>query len=122
MQAEQLRFRAMGTDIHLLVNGPAPLLDIAQRRIEGLERRWSRFIETSEISQLNAADGWPCLVSRDTVTLICRAIEGWRLTHAPFAPTVLGDVIRAGYDRSFDLIDEADNDDGLSTLIRGCDA
>jgi thiamine biosynthesis lipoprotein len=117
------RFRAMGTDVHLLVHGPPTLLHVGRRRIDGLERRWSRFIESSEISRLNAAGGAPCLVSRDTVTLISRAIDGWRMTDGRFDPTVLGDVIRNGYDRSFDdlaLIGD-DATRPSSDLHRGCD-
>jgi thiamine biosynthesis lipoprotein len=112
----------MGVDVHLLVCGPGALLEVGRRRIDGLERRWSRFIDTSEISRLNAAEGQPCVVSRDTVTLILRGIDGWRVTDGRFDPTVLGDIIRNGYDRTFDEMDvRGCVFRGTSDMRRGCD-
>ena len=51
------RLRAMGVDCHVVVNGDADMLDIAEQRIAALDRCWSRFDESSEISQLNAQPG-----------------------------------------------------------------
>ncbi len=97
------RFRAMGSDAHLIVVGGADhVLDEAERRIEQLEQRWSRFIETSEICELNRRAGDAVTVSAETALLVERAIEAWRLTGGGFDPTVLGAVMRAGYDVSFD--------------------
>jgi thiamine biosynthesis lipoprotein len=95
----------MGTDAHVVVvGGPAGLEQHARNRIAELERRWSRFIEDSEISALNRYAGTPVKVSRETVELVARAIDAWRLTNGVFDPTVLGAVVRAGYDRSFDTL------------------
>lgn len=106
--AAELTFRAMGSDCHVVaVGGPAHLLDEAKARIDRLERRWSRFLPDSEISQLNRSAGQPLTVSPETVELVDRAIEAWHLSGGAFDPTVLGDVIRAGYDRSFDLLGPA---------------
>jgi thiamine biosynthesis lipoprotein len=103
MPAER-RFRAMGSDAHVLVVGPEALADHAQGRIAELERRWSRFDERSEVSALNRHAGAPVKVSADTLELVERAIDAWRLTHGWFDPTVLGALERAGYDRTFDEI------------------
>ena len=65
---------------------------------------WSRFLDDSEITALNRSAGRPLRVSPETAELITRAIEAWRLTGGAFDPTVLGDLIRAGYDRSFDRL------------------
>lgn len=93
----------MGSDVHLIVvGGHEALIDRAERRIHDLEQRWSRFLGTSEISRINAASGQWVTVSADTVLLIERAIEAWRLTGGGFDPTVLEAVVAAGYDRSFD--------------------
>jgi FAD:protein FMN transferase len=100
-----LRFRAMGSDVHVLVNGPAGLLQVARDRVEELERRWSRFRAHSEISRLNALAGSPMVVSAETLGLVGRALEGARVTGGRFDPTVLGDVLRAGYDRTFEELD-----------------
>jgi FAD:protein FMN transferase len=116
----ETRVRAMGSDAHLMVVAPdAALLDGAVARIAELEQRWSRFIPTSEISELNRRAGHGVRVSADTVVLVRRAVEAWRLTGGGFDPTVLGAVIRAGYDRSFDQL-EADVRPGVSSLRSGC--
>ena len=49
----------------------------------------------------------PVLVSGETLELVERALDAWRITHGWFDPTVLGALERAGYDRSFDTIDDA---------------
>jgi thiamine biosynthesis lipoprotein len=119
MPAER-RFRAMGSDAHVVVVGPERLADRAQARIAELERRWSRFDERSEVSALNRHAGTPVVVSSDTVELVERALDAWRLTHGWFDPTVLGALERAGYDRSFDAIDNASTRAAASAL--GADA
>lgn len=120
--AHERRFRAMGSDIHLIVVGDAALLDVAVARIEQLESRWSRFRPDSEVSMLNRRAGHLVPVSADTVLLVERAIEAWRLTGGSFDPTVLGAVLRAGYDRSFDELAAAGGQTapGASDLFIGC--
>jgi thiamine biosynthesis lipoprotein len=103
MDVHEARFGAMGSETHLVVvGGDASLLDRGRDRIAELERRWSRFLPDSEISRLNALAGSPVEVSGDTVALVTRAIEGWRFTGGSYDPTVLGAMLRAGYDRTFD--------------------
>ena len=49
-----LRFRAMGTNVHLVVvdgDGDAKLLERARARIEDLELRWSRFLPDTELDR-----------------------------------------------------------------------
>ncbi|HWW45661.1 MAG TPA: FAD:protein FMN transferase [Acidimicrobiia bacterium] len=117
----ELRFRAMGSDAHLIVTGgPAGLLEGAQARLAELERRWSRFIETSEVTELTRRAGAWVTVSDDTHLLVRRAVEAWWLTGGAFDPTVLGDVLRAGYDRSFDDL-RPDTSPARSVLLPGCD-
>ena len=93
----------MGSDVHVVVVGGRPSsLDAARSRIEDLEARWSRFRPTSEISRLNASAGTPLRVSGETVELVTHALDGAVVTDGLFDPTVLGDVIRAGYDHSLE--------------------
>jgi thiamine biosynthesis lipoprotein len=114
------RFRAMGSDAHVIVvGGPADGASRARARIDELEQRWSRFIATSEISALNRAAGNLLEVSHDTRVLVARAIDAWRLTGGSFDPTVLGAIIRAGYERSFETMGDAPRA-GLSSLLLGC--
>jgi len=119
MAAEELSFRAMGSDAHVIVVGGRPgAAERARRRIDDLERRWSRFRPDSEISRLTRRAGEWLTLSADSVLLVERAVEAWRLTVGRFDPTVLGAVIRAGYDRSFDDLGEAGGD-GDSPLTTG---
>jgi thiamine biosynthesis lipoprotein len=109
----------MGSDAHLVVVADdTALLVGAIARVGQLERRWSRFLARSEVSVLNRRAGRATRVSDDTRLLVARAIAAWRLTGGTFDPTVLGDVIRAGYDRSFDEIDAVARA-GTSPLHRG---
>jgi thiamine biosynthesis lipoprotein len=105
-----LRFRAMGTQAHVLIEGPPELLPLACREIDRLDRLWSRFIAESDVSRLNRAAGAPVKVAPATVELIGRAAEGWRLTEGLFDPTLLNEIVAAGYDRDFD--DVRDNGGG----------
>lgn len=91
----------MGSAARVVVTGgdTDALVGVARRRIDDLERKWSRFLPGSEISALNRARGHAVRVSPDTFDLVQRAVGGWRATDGRFDPTVLGDVLRAGYDR-----------------------
>jgi thiamine biosynthesis lipoprotein len=112
----------MGSDAHLIVcGGPASLIDESVGRLGCLEQRWSRFLPDSEVSRLNQAAGTAVAVSGDTVTLIEHAAVAWRLSGGAFDPTVLGAVIRAGYDRSFELLGP-DVDPQYNPLGPGADA
>ena len=95
----------MGSDVHVVVVGGAlDSIDRAVERIEQLEGRWSRFRADSEITMLNNNAGRPVAVSSDTRLLVDRAIEAWCLTGGSFDPTLLDELCRAGYDRSFEKI------------------
>jgi thiamine biosynthesis lipoprotein len=101
--AQPYRFRAMGTDVEVIVvDGPEGAAEGAEARIEDLEARWSRFRPDSELSRLNRAGGTPAVVSLPTFRLVQRAIEAWTLTEHRFDPSVLPALEAAGYDRSFD--------------------
>ncbi|HEY4609174.1 MAG TPA: FAD:protein FMN transferase, partial [Ilumatobacteraceae bacterium] len=108
-------FRAMGSDAHvIIVGGNESMLALAIDRIEELESRWSRFRPDSEVSVLNAHSGQPVPMSADTRLLVARAVEAWRLTGGSFDPTLLDDLQRAGYDRSFEQLSHGS---GLRTSL-----
>jgi thiamine biosynthesis lipoprotein len=114
----EVRFRAMGSECHLVVmGGDADALRRAHARVDELEARWSRFLPGSEVSLLNVAAGTPVEVSADTMMLVERAVEAWRFTGGTFDPTVLGPMLRAGYDRPFDDIGDRA---GTSDLFLAC--
>ncbi|HEX4819957.1 MAG TPA: FAD:protein FMN transferase [Acidimicrobiales bacterium] len=101
-QLRDVRFRAMGTDVHLaVVGGDDHLLRIGESRVHELECRWSRFIETSEINALNRRAGQSVVVSIDTFDLVTRAVAAWRSTRGRFDPTVGATLAAYGYDRDF---------------------
>lgn len=81
------------------------LLDLAERRLRDLERRWSRFLPDSEISRLNA--GEPVELSAPTRQLLDLAITAKELTGGLFDTRVGAALVAAGYDRSFEGL-EAD--------------
>jgi thiamine biosynthesis lipoprotein len=93
-------------EVHV-VGGADGLVALARRRVEDLEARWSRFLPTSEVSRLNASAAMPVRVSPETYELIERALDAWRMTEGRFDPTVLGDVLRAGYVTSFEHLPTA---------------
>ncbi len=102
-----------------VVGGPADLPARARARIDRLEELWSRFQPASELSRLNREAGGPQTVSPETFELIRRGIEAWRMTAGLFDPTVLGDVLRAGYTTSFDVLQAEPFPTGASDLTRG---
>ena len=87
-----------------VVGGGRALLECARGRLTDLERRWSRFIPTSEVSRLNRAGGMPTRVSFETRLLVRRALDGYATTGGRFDPTLLGAILRAGYVESFERL------------------
>ncbi len=77
------------------------LIGVAQARLAQLEARWSRFISTSEVSQLNTAlhSTWTS-VSDDTALLLHYLVEAFRATNGAFNPFLLPALINAGYSHS----------------------
>lgn len=99
----------MGTDCHIVINEPvtSDQLDHAVARIAQLERLWSRFIPSSEITRLGLMSGVPMAVSPHTLDLVEKAVLAWQLTDGAFDPTMLDQLQRLGYDRSFEQITES---------------
>lgn len=112
----------MGSDASLVVvGGPPDLTARARTRIDELESLWSRFLADSEVSRLNATAGTSArLVSPETFELVERGVEAWRMTGGLFDPTVLGDVLRAGYTTTFDRLPAVGATATVSRLGRGC--
>ena len=99
------RFTAMNSDVYVaVVGGPRSLVALAERRAHELERRWSRFLPSSEISRLNAAGGETLAVSTDTIRLVAAACDAWAFTSGRYDPTVLDAMLHLGYERSFETV------------------
>lgn len=100
-------FRAMGTEVELLLDAPSsPAAHAALRRaeaeIERLEGLLSRFREDSELSVLNRNGRARC--GPDLVRVVELALDARERTGGLFDPTVHDAVVAAGYDRSFELV------------------
>jgi thiamine biosynthesis lipoprotein len=98
-------FRAMNTDVTVLIPGVEPtnevdLTDAVARVFADARRIFSRFEPTSELSRLNTARK-PTLVSPALFEALERARNYWEITDGWFDPTVGRALCAAGYDRSF---------------------
>lgn len=100
----KIKFEAMGTDVEIIIDGDKKLLNTAKKRLDILENKWSRFLPSSEISILNNSQGDKAEISNDTALLIRRAIESYQLSEGLYDPTILGDLLKAGYSKSFEKI------------------
>lgn len=104
---DQTRFRAMGTDCHILVEAGDPIIEMrfltaARQRVELLEQCWSRFRLDSELSVMNALGGrGPQPVSEDYLLLVTRMRDAWETSDGLFDPTVLQSMTTLGYDTDF---------------------
>jgi thiamine biosynthesis lipoprotein len=98
---ERRSFRAMGTEVELIVDaeGADDALAAAECEFHRLEALLSRFRDDSELSQLNrrgSIDAGPDLLRVVELALAARERTGGR-----FDPTVHDAVVAAGYDRTF---------------------
>jgi thiamine biosynthesis lipoprotein len=105
---ERLAFRAMGTDIELLLDAPPSaesVLALARAEAEfvRLEALLSRFREGSELSALNRAR--VLYAGPELVEVTERALEARQRTHGRFDPTVHDALVAAGYDRTFEQVE-----------------
>lgn len=93
-------FTCMGNTANIVVIGDQQLLHQARVRLVDLENKWSRFIDTSEISLVNNSDGKEMYVSVDTVTLVRYLVDAQSRTHGLFDPSLLPALIGLGYGAS----------------------
>jgi thiamine biosynthesis lipoprotein len=87
----------MGNTANIVVIGEQQLLHAARMRLTDLENKWSRFIDTSEISLINTSDGKEMYVSQDTVTLVRYLVDAQSRTQGLFDPSLLPVLIGLGY-------------------------
>jgi thiamine biosynthesis lipoprotein len=96
-------FRAMGTDVLVLADGPDRPFRAAAASVRDTfgreERRFSRFLAESELSRVNRSAGRWVRISREMAEVVGLALEGAARTGGLFDPTVLPALLAAGYDR-----------------------
>jgi thiamine biosynthesis lipoprotein len=120
MSTADVNFRAMGSEIRLIVTGPqasaeapAVAVEACRRFIADFDARLSRFRPDSELSQLNA-DPRPevpaSALLRDAVRSGVRAA---RASGGLVDPTLLGELEAAGYEQSLEGVEPASLRDAL---------
>jgi len=94
-------FKAMGSNFYVkLSSANKELLTQAENEVLRLERIWSRFLPDSEITLLNNSDGKPVFASEETILPVKKMIEAFRITKGIYDPTILPELIKAGYKSS----------------------
>jgi len=98
-------FRAMGTDVELLLDAPRgdAALVAAEGEFHRLEKLLSRFRPDSELSRLNANGSIEG--GLDLLRVVRLSLEARDATNGRFDPTVHDALVAAGYDRTFDEIE-----------------
>ena len=110
---ERIAFRAVGTDCSAAVTAGGADLRRARRALtaahaEGAacEAALSRFDPSSDLSRLNRDAGSWVAVDVRLVEALRLALHARVATRGRFDPTVLPALVAAGYDRSFELLEE----------------
>ncbi len=101
---QRSEFRAMGTIISLLLPEERALEgeQIVRSLFQEWEQTLSRFLPESELSRLNARTGAPVSVSELLYNVLETALEAARGTQGIYDPTLLKQLLRVGYDRTFE--------------------
>ncbi|GHO93883.1 FAD:protein FMN transferase [Reticulibacter mediterranei] len=96
----------MGTIIELLLpQGQAEQGgEVVRLLFAHWEQTLSRFQTNSELSRLNRASGQSTRVSRLLLDVLQTALAAAQATEGMFDPTLLNQLVRIGYDRSFDIL------------------
>jgi thiamine biosynthesis lipoprotein len=114
-------FFAMNTDVTLLVADwqRLPDLEPAEQLFHEFERRFSRFLDASELSKLNANSGTEFEVSAQMIEVLTLCQRLNRITGGIFEPAILPGLEFAGYDRSFELLGDKPRQLSSSCQTRG---
>jgi FAD:protein FMN transferase len=101
-------FRAMSTDILLAAEGEPDELEVAFQQtrafIEASERRFTRFAESSELSEINRSSGAWFETSSEMYELLSLAMRFHQRSLGLFDPSILDALENAGYDRSIEEV------------------
>ena len=93
-------FRAMGSRCRVVAPSPG-LARHGRRRVEELDRRWTRF-HHSELTRLNEHRGRFCLISPELHAVLAVAETAHRLSGGLFDIRCLDAVVDAGYGSAFE--------------------
>ncbi|MEP6892403.1 MAG: FAD:protein FMN transferase [Gaiellaceae bacterium] len=96
----------MGTDALIVVS--ADDLQLASREVGTLFANWeqtlSRFRDESELSALNRSAGTPFCTGELLFAVVSTALDAARASDGLFDPSLRPDLVRTGYDRSFEEV------------------
>src|SRR5256885_15862752 len=96
-------FWAMGTTISFLL--PENRLKVGTSAVRSLFSEWeqalSRFLPESELSRLNRQAGTPVVGSDLLFGVLSRGVAAGQAAHGVYDPTVFGQMVRVGDERSF---------------------
>jgi thiamine biosynthesis lipoprotein len=109
----RIEWRAVGTSCSAAVTTPPGdddcarvALTAAQDEVEACEAELSRFRPESDLSRLNAGAGSWVPVGRRLLDALGLALRAREDTSGRFDPTILPALVAAGYDKSFELLEE----------------
>ncbi len=103
MDVSSRRFRVMASTTQVTLVDPEPgAAEYAESRLRQLEQRWSRFIDTSDITLINQNPHTWVPVSLDTIRLIEAMQLASDATGGSFDPTFLHQLLSTGYTSSID--------------------
>lgn len=96
----------MGTEVELFLDADTGMsvLEDGERELRRLEALLSRFLPDSELSRLNREGA--LRVGPELLELAQRALDARESTGGRFDPTVHDALVGAGYDRSFELLED----------------
>jgi thiamine biosynthesis lipoprotein len=110
---ERIAFRAVGTDCSAAVTTSGAdlrrarqALAAAHAEVAACEAVLSRFDPSSDLSRLNRDAGSWVAVDARLVEALRLALRARVATRGRFDPTILPALVAAGYDRSFELLEE----------------
>ena len=88
----------MASDLHVIAtDASSAQIDDVVATLDHLERCWSRFISTSDISRINVMAGGRLAVDDSTLTLLAAMVEGCQITEGRYDPTVMRALVALGY-------------------------
>lgn len=108
MEVAEFHGRVMASRLHIIATDDRDTGDLdsaiseAVAYVDHLERCWSRFLSSSDVSRVNQLGplGGPLLVDPSTVTLLQNMIIGHQVTSGRFDPTLVRAMIVEGYQAS----------------------
>jgi thiamine biosynthesis lipoprotein len=110
---QRYQFEAMGTTVDCLLEAEPGreawhAFNAVEAEFERIEAMLSRFRESSELSRLNRSG--EAEVSAELLEVTLLALDARDRTQGRFDPTVCAALEAAGYDRSFELVEDGEHE------------